>query len=180
MPKLGKGRFLAKVDKLYLRWFAYAMVLLVTSLFQAAPRLFPAIGGAHPTPLIPLVVCIAMFEGPFTGAAVGIGGGLLWALYADRLFGFDALLLLAVGCACGLLIQLLLRNNWLSALLLNAATLVTYVLVDWLTRFVLFADADAWFALYGILLPNALYTFLLSPIMYWLIYLVARGLREAE
>ncbi len=180
MPKLGKGRIIAKVDKLYLRWFAYALILLLVSLLQAAPRLFPAIGGAHPCPLIAAVVCIAMFEGPFVGAAVGVGGGLLWALYADRLFGFDALLLLVVGCVCGLLIQVLIRNNWMSALLLNAATLFVYMLVDWLVRYVLFAQAESWYALWHILLPNALYTFVLSPAVYYLAYRVARGLRESE
>ncbi len=180
MPKLGKGRIIAKVDKLYLRWFAYALILLLVSLLQAAPRLFPAVGGAHPSPLIAAVVCIAMFEGPFVGAAVGVGGGLLWALYADRLFGFDALLLLVVGCVCGLLIQVLIRNNWISALLLNAVTLLAYVLVDWLVRYVLFAQAESWYALWHILLPNALYTFVLSPAVYYLAYRVARGLRESE
>ncbi len=180
MPKLGQGSFSAQVNKLYLRWFAYGLVLIGLSLLQAAPRLFPAIGGARPIPLIAAVVCMAMFEGPFVGAAAGVGSGLLWALYADRLFGFDALLLLVVGCACGLLVQLLLRNNWLTALLLNGAVLLAYTLIDWLVRFVLFWQEGAWSALWGILLPNALYTWILSPLMYGLFYAIARGLREAN
>lgn len=180
MPKVGKGKYTAKVDKMYLRWFAYALILLLVSVLQNAPHVFPVIGGAHPVPLIPTVVCIAMFEGPLTGGAVGVGAGLLWAMYTDRLFGFDAILLLIIGCACGLLVQVLIRNNWISALLLNAAVLLAYTLVDWLVRFVLFADEGAFVALYSILLPNTLYTFVLSPVMYQLLYLVAKGLRETE
>lgn len=176
--KLGKGKWLAQVDAMYLRWFAYALVLLLTALLQAAPRVFPAIGGAHPVPLIPMVVCISMFEGPLFGAAVGVGSGLLWALYADRLFGYDALLLMIVGCICGLLVQLLLRNNWLTALLLNGATLLAYALVDWICRFVLFAHTDILYALWRVLLPNALYTFVLSPLVYLICYYIARGVRE--
>lgn len=178
VSKLGKGKWLAQVDKMYLRWIAYGMILVAVSLIQAAPRLFPAIGGAHPYPLICAVVCIAMFEGPLVGASVGIGGGILWALYADRLFGLDALLLLVVGCICGLLVQVLLRNNWLTALLLNGAVVLAYTLMDWLLRYVLFAESQAFFALWHILLPNAVYTFALSPVMYWLAYRVARNLRE--
>ncbi len=180
MPKLGQGRLTARVNKLYLRWVAYGLVLIALSLLQAAPRLFPAIGGARPIPLITAVVCIAMFEGPFVGAAAGVGSGLLWALYADRLLGFDALLLLAVGCACGVLVQLLLRNNWLTALLLNGAVLLVYTLIDWLVRFVLFWQEGAGAVLFGMLLPNALYTWVLSPLMYWLFYTIARGLRETD
>lgn len=179
MPKITRGRLTARINRLYLRWVAYGLILLFVSLLQAAPRLFPAFFGAHPVPLVPFVVCIAMFEGPVVGAAFGIGGGLLWALYADRLFGFDALLLLAIGCMCGLLVQVFLRNNWLTSLLLNGAVLLLYVLVDWLLRYVLFRNAEAVYALLHILLPNALYTFILSPLVYVLIYRVARSMRES-
>ena len=179
MPKITRGRLTARINRLYLRWVAYGLILLFVSLLQAAPRLFPAFFGAHPVPLVPFVVCIAMFEGPMVGAAFGVGGGLLWALYADRLFGFDALLLLAIGCMCGLLVQVFLRNNWLTSLLLNGAVLLLYVLVDWLLRYVLFRNAEAVYALLHILLPNALYTFMLSPLVYVLIYRVARSMRES-
>ncbi len=178
VSKLGKGKWLARVDKMYLRWIAYGMILVAVSLIQAAPRLFPAVGGAHPSPLILAVVCIAMFEGPLAGAAVGVGSGLLWALYADRLFGLDALLLMVVGCICGLLVQVLLRNNWMTAILLNGAVILAYTLLDWLLQYVLFAESHAFYALWHILLPNALYTFVLAPVMYWLSYRVARNLRE--
>lgn len=180
MSKLGRGSLTAKVNKLYLRWVAYGLVLLALSLLQAAPCFFPRIGGAQPTPLIPAVVCVAMFEGPFVGAAAGVGSGLLWALYADRLFGFDALLLLVVGCACGVLVQLLLRNNWLAALLLNGAVIILYTLIDWLSRFVLFWQEGMGYALLHILLPNALYTWILSPLMYVLFLVIARSLRESD
>ena len=179
MPKITRGRLTARINRLYLRWVAYGLILLFVSLLQAAPRLFPAFFGAHPVPLVPFVVCIAMFEGPMVGAAFGVGGGLLWALYADRLFGFDALLLLAIGCMCGLLVQVFLRKNWLTSLLLNGAVLLLYVLVDWLLRYVLFRNAEAVYALLHILLPNALYTFILSPLVYVLIYRVARSMRES-
>ena len=180
MPKIGKGKLTAKVDKLYLRWFAYGMILLLVSVLQSSPRVFPVIGGAHPFPLLPTAVCIAMFEGPLVGAGVGVGAGVLWAMYADRLFGFDALLLLVIGCLCGLLVQVFIRNNWMSALLLNGAVLVIYTLVDWLVRYVLFSIDGALWALWDILLPNMLYTFALSPVLYFLIYRVARALRESE
>ena len=178
--KIGRGKWLARVDKMYLRWMAYGMILLAVSLLQSAPRLFPAIGGAHPTLWLPVVVGIAMFEGPLAGAAVGVGSGLLWALYTNRLFGLDALLLMVIGCVCGLLVQVLLRNNHITALLLNAVVTVLYTLLDWCVRYVLFANEESWYAPWHILLPNAVYTFVLSPLVYVCIYRVARNLRETE
>ena len=61
----------------------------------------------------------------------------------------------------------------------NGAVLLLYVLVDWLLRYVLFRNAEAVYALLHILLPNALYTFILSPLVYVLIYRVARSMRES-
>ena len=72
MPKITRGRLTARINRLYLRWVAYGLILLFVSLLQAAPRLFPAFFGAHPVPLVPFVVCIAMFEGPMVGAAFGV------------------------------------------------------------------------------------------------------------
>lgn len=178
MSKLGRGSFIAKMDKMYLRWIAYGMALLLLTIVQSSPRCIPSVFGAHPVPIIALIVSIAMFEGPMIGAVVGAAGGLMWAIYADRLFGMDAFWLLLVGCFCGLLVQLYLRNNVLSALLLNAVVLFFYVLIDWLVRYVLFLNPEATFALWHILLPNAVYTLLISPIMYWVTYRIARNLRE--
>ena len=103
----------------YIKWTAYGLLILLFSTPQPTPR------------LIPLTVCIAMYAGPVGGAAAGIAGGFLWDLYSDRLLGFNALLLLAVGCACGLLVRLLLRNNLLSALLLVGGALLFQGLADW-------------------------------------------------
>ena len=113
----------------YIKWTAYGLLILLFSILQSTPRLIPEICGASPLLLVPLTVCIAMYAGPVGGAAAGIAGGFLWDLYSDRLLGFNALLLLAVGCACGLLVRLLLRNNLLSALLLvGGALLLTGVI----------------------------------------------------
>lgn len=178
LSKLGKGKWMAQVDQMYLRWVAYGLLLLAVSLLQAAPGMFPRFGGAHPLPLISAVVCIAMFEGPLFGAATGVCSGLLWALYMDRLFGFDALLLMIVGCICGLLVQVLLRNNWLTSILLNGAVLTVYALADWIARYVLFFKTDVFYALWAIILPDAIYTFVISPLVYVVCYYIARNLRE--
>ena len=80
----------------------YGGLILLFFLWQAAPHGFPTVFGARPMLLLPLVVAIAMFEGPGGGAAAGVAAGLLWDLYAFRLFGFHALLLLVLGAAVGL------------------------------------------------------------------------------
>lgn len=129
--KLSDKEPMRKLSDRYLQWTAYGLLILLTILVQATPKLLPAVFGARPLLIVPLVVCIAMFVGPIGGASAGIAGGILWDLYADRLLGFNALLLLFIGCACGLLVRLLMRNNLLTAMLLSAAALLFQGFMDW-------------------------------------------------
>jgi hypothetical protein len=56
----------------YLKGTAYGLVILLTAIIQSLPHALPSFGGARPLLIIPVVVCIAMFEGPVNGAIAGI------------------------------------------------------------------------------------------------------------
>ena len=150
-----------------LRAVAYVLTALLCYLAQMTPHGFPAPFGARILPLIPLTVFAAMYAGPVAGAWTGFVAGLFWDVYADRLFGMNALILLLIGCVCGLLVRLLMRNNLLTALLLCAAALLVHSLLDWLLNVVLLRAEGIWTALLSISLPNCLYTWLLSPLLYF-------------
>ena len=163
-----------------LSWLFYGLGALILMLMQTAPRFFPVVGFARPTPLILFVICVAIFEGPFTGAAVGVWSGVLWDLYAFRVFGFNALLLLAIGVTVGLLVQWLLRANFLSGMLLCVAGVVVHMLMEWLLCYALFLHEQTWPVLWRVYLPNTLYTLLLAPPMYWLVLTIARFIRRRK
>ena len=156
----------------------YVLIALVCYLAQMTPHGFPSVCGARILPLIPLTVFAAMYAGPVAGAWTGILTGLFWDVYADRLFGMNALILLLIGCACGLLVRLLLRNNLLTALLLCAVALLSYSVVDWVLNVVLLRAEGMWSALLSVALPNCLYTFLLSPVLYLIFDLAEKQLRK--
>lgn len=164
----------------YLSWIVYGLGALLIMMMQTAPRFFLVIGYARPTPLILFVVCVAMFEGPRIGAIIGVFAGLLWDLYAFRLFGLNALLLLMITVTVGLLVQLVLRTNFLSGMLLCGAGVLVHTLLDWLICYALFLHEETWTVLYKVYLPNALYTVLLSPLMYWLVLGLARFIRRRK
>lgn len=159
----------------YWQWGGYGLLILLTCIVQSTPRLIPELFGAKPLPVIPLTVCIAMFTGPVGGAAAGVAIGFLWDMYAlDRLLGYHSLLLLVVGCAVGLLIQLLMRNNLLSAVLLTFGALLSVGLIDWLLLYLLLARQDAVPALIDPILINSLYTLFITPLVYGLTLLISR------
>lgn len=178
--KLNEKNPMRRISGRYLKWTAYGLLLLGAAILQMAPRVFPSIFGARPLLLVPVIISIAMFEGPIGGAAAGIAGGLLWDLYADRLFGFSALFLMAIGCACGLLVRLLIRNNLLSAMLLFAGGLLVQGLTDWFFNYVLLMKDDPLFVLVRLMLPDMGYTLVVSPALYGLTLLVAKILRKRD
>ena len=163
-----------------LMWIVYIACAFFTVLMQMAPRFFPVVYEARPTPLILLVVCVALFEGPRVGAVIGAVAGLLWDLYTFLVFGFHAMLLMFIGVTVGLLVQLILRTNFLSGMLLCVCAVAVHTLLEWLLCYLLFLDPEAVTVLLQVYLPNALYTVVLSPVVYGITLLLARLLRRQK
>lgn len=162
----------------YWSWIVYSAAVLLIALLQMSPQGFPVIAYARPVPLILFTVCVAMLEGPTVGSVMGVVAGLLWDMYSSHIFGYYGLMLMAIGLTVSLLVQWLLRANFLSAMLLCVGGVTVYTLLDWLICYVLFLRDEAASVLVRVYLPNALYTVLLSPLMYWLILILARFLRR--
>lgn len=164
----------------YTPWVIYGVTVLLIAAMQMSPRFFPVIAFARPTPLILFTVCVAMLEGPAIGSVMGMMAGLLWNLYSDRIFGYYGLMLMLIGLAVSLLVQWWLRANFLSAMLLCVSGVLLYTLVDWLICYVLFMHQEMGAVLLRVYLPNALYTVLLSPLMYYFVLGTARLLRRKK
>ncbi|HCA30883.1 MAG TPA: rod shape-determining protein MreD [Ruminococcaceae bacterium] len=178
--RLGASHLIKRLSSRYLKWTAYGLIILLTTILQSLPHFPPEIGGARPTLIIPVVVCIAMFEGPVGGAAAGVAGGILWDVFSDRLLGFNALLLLIICCICGLLSQLLIRNNLISSMLMAAAALVFHSLIDWFIYDLMLENDQALNVLLWFTLPGFIYSLILTPLLYYVIYSVAKLLRNRE
>lgn len=168
------------VGKNYMSWLLYGGMALVLMLMQTAPRFFPVIAYARPNPLVVFAVCVAFFEGPQMGAIIGVISGLLWDLYSFRLFGLNAMLLLIICVAVGLLVQWLFRANFLSGMLLCVSAVLVHTMLEWLLCYALFLHDETGAVLWNVYLPNALYTMILSPLIYWLVLLTARFLRRNQ
>lgn len=178
--KLNAGSLINRLGIRYIKWTAYGLVILMTFILQSLPHFIPPVWGVKPFLIVSVTVCIAMFEGPVGGGAAGISGGILWDLFSDRLLGFNALILLILCCACGLLSQLLIRNNLLSSSIMVAASLVVQGLINWFFYDFMFNYSQSLTALLHFTLPGILYTLILTPPVYIAVYAVARLLRNRE
>ena len=156
----------------------YVVLLLCSSLIQNTAHLFPTIFGAHAFLLIPAVVCISMFERDMTATVMGVLAGAFWDIYSAWGDGFHAILMMLSSTVVCLLLNYVMRNNLVTALILGAGTVFLYLTFMWLF-FCLARGVDgtglAYLTYY---LPSALYTFLFTPVYYIVVRAVLVRLRD--
>lgn len=109
----------------------YVLMILLVSLLQNTPHMFPMISGARAWLLIPLVVCISMFERDLKATVVGVLAGALWDVYSAWGDGFHAIMMFFISTTVFLLLDYLMRNNLVTSLLLGAVSIVVYCLLHW-------------------------------------------------
>jgi rod shape-determining protein MreD len=152
----------------FMKWAVYAVILLIAAVIQDTPHGLPSIWGALPVLVIPCVIPIAMFEGDSAGAAYAIAGGLLWDLQAGRTFGFNALFMMVLCLAVGLLIQNLFRNTFVSSLLFCFAACFILETITWFFFSYIAGNEQYLVALLRVILPVSGYSTLFVIPFYFL------------
>ena len=163
------------------QYIAEGLIFLALGIIQFTPGLLPRIFGGLPLPLIPAVICVAMFEREFAGAMFGLASGMMWDVFSIEIAGFNAIFLLVIGCVAGLLINFLMRNNLITALLLTGGTMVIYQTLYTLFFFLPAEDISGiGFIIYARLIPSLIYTMLFVPVIYFVIRATVRKLKPTD
>ena len=163
----------------YLHYTALGLLLAVLFLLQSSNGLLPRIFSVAAVPVVPAVICIALFEGETAGACFGLAAGILMDAFSARAYGFHAIFLLILGCLCGLLVRHLLAENLLTALMLCAGGALVYHTAYFFIFYLLRGLGDSGYYFFRFTLPAALYTFLFVFPIYYLVRAAARRSRRA-
>ena len=159
----------AENKNLYIRRALLALLILFVAALQNTAGLFPSVLGVRALLLIPLVVCVSMHERDIAGLFFGLFAGLLWDCVATGTPQYNALMLATIGFVCGALIEQMMRNNLVTALLLTVAAVFLYNTGYWLINFVL-RGYDHVFSVYlTFYLPSMVYTAALMPLFYYMV-----------
>lgn len=162
------------------RVFFHILMLILVFLMQSLPHFMPRIGGVYPLLLIPAVVCIGMFERELIGGFLGLFAGVLWDITSLRIAGFHAVLLLVIGCACGLMVIHLMRNSLLSAILLTFFSLLFYELCNWIFFYVLAGKEMLGYQLVHFALPRLAYSLVFTLPFYLLSRAAVKRMRREK
>lgn len=165
---------------LLLRRAIFALLILGAHLLQNTPGAFPSVCGVRAFFLLSLTVCLGLFEREVAGALFGAFAGILWDSVSPLGDGFHALLFMLIGAACGILINTIMRNNLITAMLLSVLAHVLYVSL-YVIFFVVAEGVDSAGWLYvRYYLPAVVFSVLFTPLFYLLVRTVMRRTRLPE
>ena len=167
----------ASSRNIYIRRTLMAVLVFVTALFQHS-GMVPSLFGAPAMLLVPLTVCIAMFERSISGMCFGVLAGVLWDFALSGGDGFFSVMLTAVGFAAGALTTFVFRNNIRAALILSFGALSLTNISYWLMFIVRKGYEGGAELLFTRYIPSALYSLIFVFLYYYLVSFIFRTTAE--
>lgn len=144
--------------------------------------LMPAISIASVTPnlMIILVVSFGLMRGKRSGMLLGFLCGLLTDLMLGPIIGFRAFVYMFIGYLCGYCYRIFYDDDVKMPILLTAAGDVAYGILVYGSQFLLRGRINFFYYLKRMILPEMIYTILLTLILYRLLLLLNRKLDQMD
>ena len=149
--------------------------VLQTTLFQ-----FFSIRGILPNTALIIVTSYALLRGSKEGALVGVFSGLLWDVFFQTTLGFYSLLFALIGFLIGRSQRNFYRENYLLPVLFCTTAACVFEIIMYCTVFVLYGRGNIWYLLFQILLPETVYTALVTIPFYRLLFGINEWLELKE
>ncbi|MCM1285108.1 MAG: hypothetical protein NC213_04810 [Acetobacter sp.] len=150
-----------------IKYFCYAVIILLADLLQNTPGLFPEIFGAKCFLLIPVTIFLSGSEDFFAGALLGLFGGLLWDLNASVHIGFNCIFLTLFCFICSALITYIARDIFITNFIVSTAASILYSIAYWLSFIVIKGVDGGYDTLFSFYIPCIIYTIVIS-VFAWL------------
>lgn len=166
-----EGIFLNKKTAVVLKYVIYVVIILALFVMQNTPGMMQ-IMGIRPSFLLSAAVVFSMYEGEFSGAILAMICGLFWDFGSGGLTGSNGILFLIFGVGIGLLTTHLLRQTLGTALICCTAATLIQTLINFVFTYLIWNQAQSGMFFLTKLLPAAVYSIILSPLIYLLIRFV--------
>ncbi|MEG2813094.1 MAG: rod shape-determining protein MreD [Oscillospiraceae bacterium] len=156
-----------------IKWAIYYAILLVLFVMQTTPN-FLEFFSFKPIFVLPICVCVCMFEDVLPSGIFCVITGLLWDLSSNKLFGFNAIILLACGVFISLLCIYYLHTKLTNSILFSTIVLAIQGLLDYLFYYLIWGYKDSHLILLKHIFPNAIYTIIVGIPIYFLILKISK------
>ena len=162
------------------RKIVIALMIIVCFLLQST--LFQSLSHASISPnlLIILTSAYGFMKGKKEGMAVGFFCGLLEDIFFGRLLGMHALIYMYIGYANGYFNQIFYGEDIKLPMALISASELAYGLGTYLIMFLMRSRYDFFYYLKRIILPELLYTIIVTLFVYRIIYMIDQKLEKKK
>ncbi len=158
------------------RKLTMAGLILLSIILQSTVCQMAAIASIKPNLLIILTVSFGLMRGRKSGMLTGFFCGLLTDLFFESTLGFNALLYLWVGYFSGYFYRIFYDDDIKTPLFLISVSDFAYGILQYCFMFLLRGRVHFFYYLGRIILPEVLYTLILTIICYRLLYAINRKL----
>lgn len=159
------------------RRIVFTAVVLLTFFVQNTQHLFPHPWGIPAMLLVPLVVCIGMFERESWGLFYGLLAGALLDAFSTQTVCYHSIMLAAIGFASGLLVTRLIRNNLKSCFFLNICFLFVYISFYCALYYVSPSKSEADYVYFDAYLAAVIYSSFFVALFYFIVRAIVKKWR---
>lgn len=162
------------------RFFTIAVLILLCFLLQTTIFQMLALADVVPNLLLILTVAFGYMRGEKEGIYIGFFCGLLTDCVYGEVIGLYAFIYLSVGYLNGLVNKLYYSDDIVVPVALVAASDFVYEFFYYIFEFLLRGRLNFFFYLGRIMLPEMIYTVLLSVFLYKLLHMINNWLEHIE
>ncbi len=162
------------------RKIVLAVLILVTFILQTTIFQTLSIASISPNLLLILTVSFGFMRGKREGLFVGFFCGLLIDIFYGNMVGFYALLYMYIGFLNGFLYKVFYDEDIKVPMLLVGVSDIAYGLVVYGLQFLMRGRLAVFSYIHHIILPEMVYTVLITVIFYRILFRLNRKLTESE
>lgn len=150
-----------------IKWVLYVAIVCFSYAFMMTPGFFE-IGGIKPLIVLPMIVCVSVFEGALPGGVFAIFAGILWSSGVTVFWGFHPIILYICAVICGAITTAYFQENLPSTMLLAGGAIAIYLLSSFFVNYAIWNYGNAGEIFRRSYIPTFFYTWAVTPIYYFI------------
>ena len=163
-----------------MRRFCMGVLIVLTVFAQCSLFQYFAVASIRPNLLLILTVSFALMRGQKSGMLTGFFSGLCMDIFFPGTIGFQALIYMWIGYICGCFYRYFYDDDIKTPLLLVSAADLAYGFYQYVFTFLLRGRIHFLFYLRRIMIPEMLYTIVMTLLTYGLLYRLNRLLSKTD
>lgn len=163
-----------------MRYLTYIILILINFILQTTLFKYIQIINVKPNTTIILIVSFAFMRGEIEGGIIGFFSGLLIDSFFGQFLGLNAFICFIVGFSCGKLFKEFYENNIIIPFFINLFFDFLYGILFFFFNGLLRGYPNIFPFLKSIIIPEALYTSIVSFFLYRILYIINNKFDKAD